>query len=236
MRVLLTRPREDSERLAAILRQRGHEVVVSPLMEVRFLDGSALDLAGVQAILATSANGIRALGRRTAVRDLPVFAVGPQTAEEARSLGFASVRDAQGDSLALAKAVAKWASPDGGILLHPTGNIHTPSLSAELSTQKFRMRTEILYEAVEAVTLSEEAVTQLRAEAIDAVMLFSPRSAKLFAAALERAGLGDATKWVRAVCISRAATESLSSLELRAMAIATAPNQDSMIALLETFT
>ena len=45
-------------------------------------------LDGVQAILATSANGVRALARRTPRRDLPLFAVGPQTAARGAEAGI----------------------------------------------------------------------------------------------------------------------------------------------------
>lgn len=234
MHVLLTRPCADSQTLAEILRQRGHEVVVSPLMEIRFISGEPLDLTGMQAILATSANGIRALASRTSSREIPVFAVGPQTAGQARALGFASVKDAQGDSVTLAQAVTTWASPESGFLLHPTANDHTPHLAAILSEQGFGVRTEPLYETIETPGLTDEAVAQLRAATIDAVMLFSARSARLFAAAVERADIRNAMKHLRALCISRAAAESVSSLGIHSIAIAASPNQDSMIALLET--
>ncbi len=69
-----------------------------PLLSVRFHDGPPLALDGAQAILATSANGVRALARRSRARDLPVFAVGPQTAEAAREAGFANVKSADGDA------------------------------------------------------------------------------------------------------------------------------------------
>jgi uroporphyrinogen-III synthase len=236
MRVLLTRPHADGEALAAMLRRRGHAVVVSPVMEIRFVEGAQLELAGVQAILATSANGIRALARRTSRRDAPVFAVGPQTAAEARALGFASVKDAQGDSIALAKAVKKWAVANAGILLHPTAKDHTPHLATVLSEEGFHVRTEPLYETIEMPRLTQEAVAQLHAQETDAVMLFSPRSAKLFSTAVGRADLREAMPSLRAICISSAAAEPVSPLGLKEIAIAISPNQDSMIALLETST
>ena len=81
MRLLVTRPREDGEAFAKLLAARGHEAVVAPVMEVQFLAGPPVPLEGVQAVLATSANGVRALVRRTQRRDVPLFAVGPQTEE-----------------------------------------------------------------------------------------------------------------------------------------------------------
>jgi len=87
MRVLVTRPLDDALEIQILLAARGHEVVVAPLLRVAFRRGTEIDLTGVQAILATSANGVRALAQRTERRDVPVFAVGPQTAQAAQALG-----------------------------------------------------------------------------------------------------------------------------------------------------
>src|SRR6185503_18603057 len=106
---------------AVLLRARGHAPVVAPVMEVRLHDGPALALTSVQAVLATSANGIRALARRTERRTVAVYAVGPQTAEAAKSAGFKTVNNAEGDSTALVEFVAERGDPAKGSLLHAAG-------------------------------------------------------------------------------------------------------------------
>ena len=88
MKILVTRPTLDGEETARLLALRGHEALPAPLLTTQFLDGPEVMLEGVQAILATSANGMRALARRTSRRDMVVFAVGPQTAAEAQHQGF----------------------------------------------------------------------------------------------------------------------------------------------------
>src|ERR1041385_1135905 len=102
MRVLVTRPRDDAERTAGLLRARGHEPILSPLMEIRFVDGPEIPPERIQAILITSANGVRGLARRTAHREVPVFAVGAQTAAAAKAAGFSNVKSANGEARALA--------------------------------------------------------------------------------------------------------------------------------------
>ena len=121
MRVLVTRPLEDAQETAALLQVRGHEALVAPLFTVKFHGGPRIDLTGVQAVLATSANGVQAISRRTSRRDLPLFAVGPQTAQIARNEGFKLVRSADGDAAALAQAIPAWASAENGALLHASG-------------------------------------------------------------------------------------------------------------------
>src|SRR5262245_15671756 len=83
VRLLITRPRADADAFAQTLRVRGHVAIVAPVMEVLPRDGPPLALDSVQAVLATSANGVRALAARSARRDVPLYAVGPQTAEAA---------------------------------------------------------------------------------------------------------------------------------------------------------
>src|SRR6266478_91268 len=90
MRALVTRPREEAETLAAALASRGVEAIIQPLLEVYYRQ-AAPALAGVQAILCTSANGVRALARSSDERGLPLFAVGDATASRARAEGFTAV-------------------------------------------------------------------------------------------------------------------------------------------------
>ena len=96
MRVLITRPGEDGTALADVLRARSIKTVIEPLLAIKYIDGPALDVNSVQALLLTSANGVRALARRTDRRDIPVYAVGDSTATTARKAGFVQVHSAAG--------------------------------------------------------------------------------------------------------------------------------------------
>ena len=98
MRVLVTRPIDDAQETAAQLASRGHEAIIAPLLEIRYAEGPDIALDGVQGVLATSSNGVRALARRTSRRNVSIFAVGTHTAAIARELGFQRVRDAGGDA------------------------------------------------------------------------------------------------------------------------------------------
>lgn len=228
MRVLITRPREDGEALAARLAEAGHQPLLAPLLETRWFDGPALELAGIAAILATSANGVRALLRRTARRDLPLFAVGSQTAEEAHAAGFARVENADGDATALAEAVPRWLAPDAGALLHVCGAEAGGTLAEALGARGYDVRRESLY-AVEALKLPPQAAAALADGAIDAVLLFSPRSARIFAE--ESAALS--LSKVAAFCISPATAAALPANRFAAIRVAARPNQASLLALLD---
>jgi uroporphyrinogen-III synthase len=211
-------------RTAEILKSRGHEPIIAPLLQTNFHDGPEVSLDGIQAILATSANGVRALARRTSRRDVPLFAVGPQTEEEARAHGFTTVRNANGDSKALAAATAEWAAPDKGALLHVKGAEADGTLASLLKAQGFDVRTLVLYDVAD-VGLPEAARVQIANHEIDAALFFSARSARIFRDAV--AGLS--LERVMAVCISAATAEALQPLTFRSVRVAAQPNQDALL-------
>jgi len=73
-KILITRPEEDAKPLADALAERGIASVIEPLLAIRTLPETAAplaeDLAGVQAILFTSANGVRAFAELSHRRDI----------------------------------------------------------------------------------------------------------------------------------------------------------------------
>jgi len=232
MRILVTRPLEDGKEIAARLAERGHQALLAPLLEPRFSDGPPLEEGGeleqVQALLASSANGIRAFIRRSARRDLPVFAVGPQTAQEARDAGFTDVRSADGDAKALAEATRRWATPEG-VLLHVCADDAPGVLADSLTAGGFSVRRCVLYTIDPARHLPPEAETALRQEALDAVMFFSPRTARIFGALSHSLP----TERLTAFCISPATAAGLTRSRFAHIRVATRPNQDEMLALVE---
>lgn len=232
MKILLTRPVGDAEKTAADLRALGHDVIVAPLMEIRFRKGPEIALDDAQAVLVTSANGVRALARRTARRDMPLFAVGPQTAERARAAGFRAVKSADGDAEALARAVTGWARPEAGALFHARGAHAKGDLAALLAAAGFRVQSEVLYEAVEAKALPPAAAQALGSGSLDAVLLYSQRSARIFAHCAISAGLQEICETMAALCLSEAVAAGLAPLQFRSVRIASHPDQAGLFALL----
>ncbi len=230
LRILITRPVEDAAQIAVVLAARGHEGVIAPLLTVRFRDGAELALDGVQAILATSANGVRALARRNRRRDVALFAVGPQTADEAQAAGFQTVKNAQGDARALAAAAVRWAAPADGPLLHVKGAEGDGLLATLLRGQGFDVRSVALYDVVAAEALPPAARDRLARGALDAALFFSPRSARVFRDCIEAAGLP--VDGLIAICISDATAAALAPLVFREIRIASRPNQEALLACL----
>jgi len=233
MRALVTRPREDAEGIAVPLAERGLEVVIEPLLEIAPVEGADLDLDGLQGILVTSANGIRALARLHPDRALPVWAVGDASARQARELGFQRVESAGGDVDSLAALVKARVEPGNGALLHAAGSKVAGDLGGGLEAAGYRVRRAVLYQARPATALSADLQAQLTAEAIDLALFFSPRTAATFVRLAEAAGLGYRCRAVTAYALSPAVAGELAALSWRSIRCAAAPTQAAMLAALD---
>ena len=231
MRVMITRPREDAEALAGRLAEDGIESLIEPLLEIIPRAGETLDLDDVQALMLTSANGARALGRATDRRDLAVYAVGPATAAAARAAGFTTVATAGGDVEALSRLAEAELDAAGGALLHVSGRDVAGDLAGRLTAAGFEVRRAVLYEARTVSALSEAAVSALSRDRIDAVLLFSPRTAASFVRLSQQASL--ALDRVRALCLSPAVAQQAEAASWGAVAVAARPEFDALLALIE---
>jgi uroporphyrinogen-III synthase len=152
--------------------------------------------------------------------------VGPQTAEEAAKAGFTEVRSADGDAVALAEAAARWAKADG-VLLHVCGEDAPGTVADRLATRGFAVRRAVLYRMVAAGELPSEARAALARGALDAVMFFSPKSARLFLTLADSLPIAGLT----AFCISPATAAAFASDIFAQVRIAERPNQAAMLAL-----
>ena len=232
MQALLSRPREESQSLAAALAVRDVGTVIEPMMEVHYCVAAALDLATVQAILCTSANGVRALARVTGERGLPLLAVGEATASRARAEGFTSVASAGGAVTDLVRLAAARLRPQNGRLLHVAGNVVAGDLVGALRAHGFVIERRVLYEARPVERLSTAALSALHGRTIDFALFFSPRTAAIFVRLAGIAGIAGCCRTITSLAISAAADAVLTELPWRDRRVAERPNQP---ALLDTF-
>ena len=226
---LITRGSEDAESLEIKLRALSLIPLVDSLIKVTFLKGAELKLEGVQALLMTSANGVRAFAKRSKSRNLLVYAVGDGTANEAKNQGFSSVKNASGDVVALTKLVNKLVKPENGLLYHIRGSRVAGNLKEQLISHGYRYRSDILYRITEAERFSKHTITSFYTRKIGAVLLYSPRTANIFCKLIKAEGIGDKLDSVVAFCLSEAVAENISMFVWKKIIISDKPNQNSLL-------
>lgn len=235
MRVLVTRPEEDAGGLVERVAALGHEAIHAPLITIETYAGVEIDLAGVQAIVATSRNALRALAHNPALdsaRRLPLLTVGEATAAFAREMGFDEVRAGPGDGSGLAAVIRATRDPARGVLLHISGETLAFDLAAALAPDGFTVRRTIVYRSAPAGRLPPRVADRLRDGSLDAVTLMSPRTAETYTRLVASAGLVEAARALVYVCLSPAVAERLSPLAPAEVLAPTTPSTEEMLALL----
>lgn len=238
MRLLLTRPEPDNARTAALLRARGHEVVLAPLLRIEAVRDADLG-AGLgasarswAAILITSANGARALADHPGRNDLlalPVLAVGQASADAARAAGFADVASADGDADDLAWLAAERFAGARLPLLYLAGEDRSGDLGGALAARGLTVRTVVIYRAAKADRFPPAARAALEQGQIDGVLHFSRRSVESYLDC-GRDILGPALKPVH-YCLSARAAEPLRLAGATHISVAVHPDEVSLLAL-----
>lgn len=217
-RVAITRALPDAERTAEKLRARGAEAIVAPLLEVvpRTFDPS---LTGVQALLLTSANGVRAAALATNERALPLLTVGDATARAARDAGFTDVRSAAGDVRALSALAKASLDPNNGTLLYLSGADVAADLVSWLHAAGFQATRRIVYEARVVATLPAAY-----SQPLGIIVFHSARAARAFG----RFGAPN-SKQLTAACLSEAvANAAEQTAHWGRVVVAPAPQEEAL--------
>jgi uroporphyrinogen-III synthase len=231
VRVLLTRPLDDALPLKGRLEAMGCTVTLAPLMTIEYRS-APVSLEGMQALLFTSANGVRAFARLSSERDMPVYAVGLATGMQAEQAGFTAIHISGGDAVALAADVVAAVNPGDGPLLHIAGSVTRGDLGGRLERAGFTCRKQELYAAEPVSHLPAPARKGLEAGAFDAVLFYSPRTARLFRARVAEAGLEDRLGETDAYTLGPAITEALAGLTWRRVLTADRPEESVLLALM----
>jgi len=165
MRVVVTRPRDQAEPVAAALRAAGFEPVVCPLIEIEPIDEDPIDVRGYDWVVVTSANGAAELARRRRGEPTRLAAVGDATAAALAEHGIPAEfvpSVASQDGL-----LAEFPQPPGRVLF--VGAEGARTLLAERLPADFRA----VYRTVESLPA--------QAPAGDLVLLASPSAAHAWA-------------------------------------------------------
>ena len=230
MRIAITRPEEDAGPLEAKLAALGHSAIAVPLLAIVPRRGAAIEALPYQAVAVTSANAVRALGNRGELRSLRMLTVGPQSLTAAQAAGFSGAEAHGGDVHGLARHICRTLKPGDGPILYLSGAETTGDLQGQLLAAGFDCRRVVLYDAVPAASLGA-ANAMLRKGGLDAVLLYSPRSARIWCGLVAKAGLAAQAAAPHYLCLSRNAARMLP--ETWKCHIAAAPDEGAMLALLE---
>jgi uroporphyrinogen-III synthase len=229
MRVLVLRPERAAIRTAEALRAMGHEPILAPVLTIEDLASPLPDIR-FDAVLATSANGLRKLRGRAEIAELsrlPLIAVGDRTAQAGREAGFATVHVAEGDGRALV-AEAKLRFPEPARFLHAAGADRAFDIAGALEAFGHQVSVVELYRATVATALPEAARAALADDAVDVVLHHSGRIAETFLSLAHDAGLGEAARAAGHAALAGRIAKALSEFGCARVAVAARPDEAAL--------
>jgi uroporphyrinogen-III synthase len=218
MRVAITRAAPDNAQTAERVRARGGEPALAPLLTI-VPCAYDTNTEGVQALIFTSSNGVRAFPDVRGAKDRIVLTVGDATAEAAREAGFTDVRSADGDVETLAALAHTSLDPAKGKLVHIAGDHVAGDLGGVLRAAGFVAERRLAYASVAVDVLPDAFNTQL-----DAVLFHSARAAQTFVS-LGAPGSAQLT----AACFSQNVADAASTAPWKRLIVSPAPRDEALL-------
>jgi uroporphyrinogen-III synthase len=220
-RVLVTRSEPGASETAERLTAMGYLPLVEPVFAVEPIPG--VDLPAFGALAFTSANGVRVFAKLSARRDVPVFCVGGRTAEAAREAGFGDVASADGDVSALEELI-RGILPANQFLLHSGNEESRGDLASRLSSRGISAGFAATFRTAPVEEPGPMLAAHLSGRpSFDAVLIHSPRAAKILAGFLKP----------DSAALNVAAISTAAAAPLRAVAqlveIAAAPDEQALL-------
>jgi uroporphyrinogen-III synthase len=223
--VLLTRPLEESRALAETLEAEGISCLIWPLTRIEPAVADFRLPYGIDGLLFTSANGVRALAALTGRRDLPALCVGEATLRAARTAGYLNAFSAGGDARALADLARRSGLRN---FLHPRGEDAAGDLKGWLAESRQNVVEAILYRAAETGAPPAPVAAALARGMATLVTVWSRRNGMILARYL--AGSDANLAATDLLAISPAAAESLAGSGFRRVIVADSPDSPAMLA------
>lgn len=230
MNIIITRPEEDGSPLKAKLEAMGHRVILMPLLRIVPRTRAFIRKLPYQAVVATSANGIRAITGHPELKSIRMLTVGPQSLKAAKDAGFLKAEAYGGDLEGLVAHIRKALPPSAGPILYLSGNETAGDLEGQLTKAGYECWRSIVYDAVQAKDPGP-AEAALREGKADAVLLYSPRSARIWCKIMWDAGLAEEAASTHYYCLSRNVAATLPKTWSRT--VAKSPDEAALLALLE---
>ncbi|KQY97951.1 hypothetical protein ASD45_18350 [Pseudolabrys sp. Root1462] len=233
MRIVLTRPQDDSERTAAALRAHGHEVLIAPLLRIETVPVDLRQRYG--AVVITSANAAAAIAGHPAcatLSALALFAVGKRSGDAARAVGFTNIHVAGGDIEDLTRLIAEQRPDARAPLLYLAGEDRSGDLVGDLAVHGIAAELVVIYRAVPQ-PFPAELTAALQSGAADAVMHFSKRSAAQYVTGAHDAGITEKALQIRHFCLSAQIAEPLRDAGATRIVVAKRPDESAMVALID---
>ena len=236
MKILLTRPIDDSIITSKILSQIGIETLIIPFLEIGIVNYQELRISQSDYIMFTSKNAANFFRFEKQFTNNSVFSVGSETKKILQEKGFQNIINADENLEKLLK-LSKKRLKKGDVIIHPTYkklNFKIRNFFLSLGCKYFAIKC---YSSKMICRNNDKLILFMKNTKKSMIAFYSPLTARSFVKQIQKMNLIKFCKDKSFVVISKKVKEEINKLGKLSIYVARKPNQKEMIDLMkEKFT
>ncbi len=203
MKFVLTRPIEDSKRIKQSLENQGYEVIVNPLLEIKYKT-NIFNPDKYEVLIFTSRHSIRYLEEKNIFpKNKIICACGKSTFLEAKKFGTENTYILYSNVLELEENFANINGIKEKKILYLRGREITSDITSIFKDNGINIDDEIVYEANAINEFNNELINELDGGQNLAILFYSIRTAQVYIQSMEKYNLSNKTSIIIAYCISK---------------------------------
>ncbi len=205
--ILVTRPETEAGETGQKLEAHGYHVLYAPMIKIAPVSFEIPD--ETRTLVVTSKNGARYGLANIGKKDRPIFAVGEQTAEVARSQGFTNITVGPGTARQLVPLLLECGDKQKRDYSHLCGSEIAYNIASVLRDAGLDAENTVTYQSLPNRAFPPAVQEMMENGGIDAVLFYSPRTATIFEEAISECGFHDWLPKLDAYCLSERVADSL---------------------------
>lgn len=228
--VLVTRPMDEATPTAEKLETLGHRVIIAPMIQI---DPVSFEIPDEdRSLIITSKNGARHGLANIGNKDQAIYAVGEETANEARKLGFTNITVGPGTARELVPILLEAGITHKRKYTHLAGNVISYNIADVLRGEDIDAEATTTYQSRPLRSYSAGVQEAMEEGEIDIALFYSPRTATTFEEAAAEYGRSDWLSKIDAVCLSTRVAQNLIG-PWRSVNYAIIPTEKALFSLIE---
>jgi len=205
--LMITRPIAEAEPTGAKLEAMGHRVIYAPMLKV---DPVSFEIPDEKrSLIITSKNGARFGLANIGDKSRSIFAVGEQTAQVARDMGFSNITVGPGTARQLVPLLLECGVTYKRPYAHMCGNDVSYDIAGVLKNDGIDAVNTVTYQTIANRSFSPSVEEAMQSGEIDGVLFYSPRTATIFEEVVSETGHHDWLPKLDAYCLSTRVREQL---------------------------
>ena len=205
-------------------------MLVAPMLETVFSTEPLGDVSNVD-LVVTSRNGVRALAKLASdeIRETTtLYTVGDATAALARDVGFKHIHSAAGTVDHLVDLIGSTKAEGNKQLIYVCGRDRKGGLENKLRVKGWQVNVAVRYHSDPVEHLSRDVLSAIKGQTIDAVLLYSNRTAEAFKVLIEQYNLSQSTDLIKLFCLAKSIESVFDRSGEIQLIVVEKPNEQSM--------